>query len=116
MTESWPPSLDQLKVHMKVTDSRDDERLQLVLDAAVVYVQRVHADRWSFGDQFSELPDVPVDIALGTMSLAARLHLRRRSPDGLVSNGDLGVARVATTDPDIERLLRIGRFRRSVIA
>jgi hypothetical protein len=116
MTESWPPEVDQLKVDMKITDTRDDARLQLVLDAAVTFVERVHTGRWDFSGQLPALPDVPADVVLGTMRLAGRLHLRRRSPDGLVSNGDLGVARVATTDPDIERLLRIGRFRRSVIA
>jgi hypothetical protein len=116
MTESWPPELSELKSDMKIVDTRDDARLQFVLDAAVAFAERVHAGTYSFGDPLSVLPGAPPDIALGVLRLAGRLHLRRRSPDGLVSNGDLGVARVATTDPDIERFLRIGRFRRSVIA
>lgn len=116
MTESWPPELGELKDDMKITDDRDDDRLQTVLDAAVDFVEDVHEGRYAFGDQLSALPAVPPRMRLGTLRLAGRLHLRRRSPDGLVSNGDLGVARIATSDPDLERLLKIGRFRRSVIA
>jgi hypothetical protein len=116
MPESWPPNLDDLKLDAKITESRDDARLQVVLDASVAFVEHVHEGRYAFGDPLSVLADPPADIVMGTLRLAHRLHLRRRSPDGLVSNGDLGVARVATTDTDIERMLRIGRFRRSVIA
>jgi hypothetical protein len=39
----WPPALDTLKDDLAVTDGRDDERLQRVLDAAVTFVERVHA-------------------------------------------------------------------------
>ena len=116
MTESWPPELGDLKTDMKITDTRDDGRLQIVLDAAVAFVEKIHKGTWAFGDQLSALADPPADVVLGTLRLAGRLHLRRRSPDGLVANGDLGVARVATQDPDIDRLLRIGRYRKSVIA
>jgi hypothetical protein len=116
MPESWPPDLDALKLDAKITDTRDDDRLQVVLDAAVSFVEHIHEGRYAFGDQFSELPEAPPEIVLGTLRLATRLHLRRRSPDGLVSNGDLGVARVAGTDNDIERMLRIGRYRGSVVA
>lgn len=120
MTEvdSWPPQLDELKLDLKVpsTETRDDERLQQVLDAAVDFVERVHAGRWSFGDLLSTLGDPPADIRLGTLRLAGRWHIRRRSPDGLVSAGDLGTSRVPSFDPDIDRLLQIGRYRRSVIA
>lgn len=117
MPESWPPDLAELKDDMKIgTETRDDNRLQTVLDAAVSYVEDIHDGRWAFSDQLSALADPPASVRLGVLRLAGRLHLRRRSPDGLVSNGDLGVARVATSDPDIERLLKIGRFRGSVIA
>jgi hypothetical protein len=117
MSESWPPSLDELKLDLKTgPETRDDGRLQQVLDAAVAFVEEIHEGTYAFGDQLSALPEVPASVRLGVLRLAGRLHLRRRSPDGLVSNGDLGVARVATSDPDIERFLKIGRFRRSVIA
>lgn len=56
------------------------------------------------------------DLILGTLRLAGRWHTRRRSPDGLVSMAELGAARVPSFDPDIERLLKIGRYRGAVFA
>lgn len=113
---SWPPILDELKLDLKIADSRDDGRLQQVLDASIAFVERRHAGRWAFGDPVSELDDPPADVQLGTLRLAGRWHVRRRSPDGLVSAGELGTSRVPVIDADIARLLRIDRFSRSVIA
>lgn len=114
---TWRPQLDELKSDMKIADSRDDARLQQVLDAACAFVERVHDGTWAFGDAFSELPEVPEDVQLGTLRLAGRWHTRRRSPDALVSAGaDLGASRIPSFDADIDRLLRIGRHRPSVIA
>ncbi|MBN9739508.1 hypothetical protein DMP23_00040 [Amycolatopsis sp. A1MSW2902] len=56
------------------------------------------------------------DLALGTLRLAGRWFTRRRSPDALISMGDLGSARVPSFDPDIDQLLRVGRFARAVVA
>jgi hypothetical protein len=113
----WPPALDTLKDDLAVTDGRDDERLQRVLDAAVTFVERVHAGALGFtGTEDPPLPSPSSDVELGTIRLAGRWHQRRRSPDGLVQMGDLGTARVTSYDVDIDRLLRIGRFRASVIA
>jgi hypothetical protein len=116
---SWPPELTELKTDLDVRDSdtRNDSRLQLDLDAATAFVERVHAGAYSFGDQLSTLPEVPADVRLGTLRLAGRWGTRRRSPDGLVTAGpDLGNSRVPAIDADIARLLRIDRFRSSVIA
>lgn len=112
----WPPDLDLLKSDMKVADARDDVRLQQVLDAAVAFVQRVHAGVYAFGDPFLDLPEPDADMELGTLRLAGRWHVRRRSPDALVSAGDLGTSRIPAFDADIDRMLRIGRHRGSVIA
>ncbi len=106
---SWPPELDDLKSDMKITDDRDDARLQQVLDAAVAFVERVHGVE-ALGGAAAD------DLVLGTLRLAGRWHIRRRSPDALIAAGDLGTSRVPSFDPDIDRLLRIGKFRRSVIA
>lgn len=113
---AWPPTLDALKGDLGVTDGRDDAKLRTVLDAAVAFVQRVHAGAFDFADIAPDLPAVPDDLALGTLRLAARWHQRRRSPDGLIQMGDLGTARVTSYDVDIDRMLRIGKFRGSVIA
>jgi hypothetical protein len=47
--------------------------------------------------------------------LASRWHTRRRSPDALIEMGELGASRVPSFDPDIDRLLRIGRHALPVV-
>lgn len=116
---SWPPSLAELKADMGIdaADTRDDDRLTVQLAAAVAFVERVRGGSFNFtGAVLSDLPDPTADLTLGTLRLTARWHTRRRSPDALVSMGELGSVRVPSFDPDIERLLGIGRYRGSVIA
>jgi len=114
---SWPPSLDELKLDAGIPDTRDDEKLDLVLAAAVAFVERVRGTSFNFnGDLGSALPEPTDDLTLGTIRLAVRWHQRRRSPDALVDMADLGTARVPSFDPDIERLLGIGKFRGPVFA
>lgn len=106
-------TLVEFKDEYDVDDDRDDTRLQRVLDAAVVFVERVRKGHFNFeGDPMSELPAPSADLKLGTMMLAQRWHTRRRSPDGLVAMADMGSARVMSFDPDIDRLLRLGRHAR----
>ncbi|WP_181778930.1 hypothetical protein [Pseudonocardia pini] len=113
----WPPLLERLKVDRSIDDSRDDPRLESVLAAAVAFVERVRGGDFDFsGDPDSLLPPPPDDVVVGTVRLAGRWHERGRSPDGLISMGELGTARVPSFDPDIERLLGIGRYRGPVIA
>lgn len=115
---TWPPALDDLKQDMGIdaTDTRDDARLSQVLDASVAYVQRVRAGEIDFDSTDATLTPVSDDLVLGTLRLAARSHTRRRSPDLLVAAGDLGTSRVPGFDADIERLLKIGRFRGAMFA
>lgn len=115
---SWPPVLSDLKSDLKIeeTDTRDDERLQLVLDASVAFVTRARSSFNYESDPLSDYPDPTGDLFLGTIRLAGRWHTRRRSPDGLIQMAELGASRVPSFDPDIERLLGIGRFAKSVVA
>lgn len=118
---SWPPELDLLKQDQKITDTRDDGRLQTMLSAAVAFVQRIHRERYDFGAPPDDvtadpLPAPDSDMELGTVRLAVRWSVRGRSPDGLVNSGDLGVNRITSFDPDIDRQLRIGRYAPSVFA
>lgn len=116
----WPPLLADLKIDAQIPadDTRDDEALQQVLDAAVEFVEDRHGARYNFADESgSDLPAPPLpSMGLGTCRLAYRWHVRRRSPDALVSMGEMGSARVPTFDPDIDRMLRIGRYSPPVIA
>jgi hypothetical protein len=115
---AWPPELEDLKEDLKIeeTDIRDDERLTVVLNAAVAFVERMRPT-FNYEDvPTSDLEDPTDDLFLGTIRLAGRWHTRRRSPDGLIQMAELGASRVPSFDPDIERLLGIGRFAKSVIA
>ena len=77
-----------------------------VADVEAVVGETVFAD---IEGLVTVLPVPGSDFELGTIRLAGRWFTRRRSPDGLVSMAELGGARVPSFDPDIERLLRIGR-------
>lgn len=120
MSEREWVTLTGLKVDLGVTedDSRDDEQLAQQLGAAAAFVERVHAGRFAFGlpNEALDLPVPDEDMVLGTLRLAGRWYTRRRSPDGLVAMAELGAARVPSVDPDIDRMLRIGRYRGPVFA
>ena len=109
----WPPTLDDVKgdLGIELTDTRDDATLSTRLAAAIVFVERVRPGfRYDLTDVAQvELPDPDADTWLGTMLLASRWHARRRSPAALIEMGELGSARVPSFDPDIDRLLRLGR-------
>lgn len=114
---AWPPTLGDLKRDLKIDDERDDARLTDVLAAALAKVIELRGDTLNLTDDpFSPLPSPDADIALGAVRLAARWHARRRSPDGLIDAGEFGTSRVAFYDSDIERLLKIGRYRGPVFA
>lgn len=112
----WPPQIEDLKTDLGVSDSRDDFRLQQVLDAAVGVVERELEGACNFTGAAAAagepvLPEPSPSVVLGTIRYAGRWHSRRQSPDGRIDNGELGSARVPGFDPDIERMLGTGRFR-----
>lgn len=120
---TWPPTLAEAKADREVSEragmsTRDDAALQSALDAAVEYVQAARKDlnysRGAVGEDLLPFPGVLVK--LGTIRLAARYFYRRTNVEGVVSLGEAGSARLPSFDADIERMLRIGRFRRPVTA
>lgn len=108
----WPPTLTEVRLDRGLgdTETREDEQLQQALDAAVAFVERVRPDFNYTEDPLSEAPAPAADLVLGTVRLAGRWHDRRRAPDGQIAMGDLGTSTVPSVDPDISRLLGIGRF------
>jgi hypothetical protein len=117
--EAWPPTLADLKSDMQIDegDERDDDELEIVLSAAVTFIEGQHDETYDFaGESGSDLPAPDSDLILGTCRLAWRWHQRRRSPDALIQMGELGSGRVPSFDPDIDRLCRLGRFAPPVIA
>ncbi len=115
---SWPPVLRELKADLSLAsgDTADDAALAVQLAAAVAFVERVHDGRYDFTGDDETLPAPGSDTELGTVRLAGRWFTRRRSPDGLVVSAEFGSTRIPSFDPDIERLLRIGRYSPAVIA
>lgn len=112
----WPPTLDDLKRDKDISDTRDDAALQPNLDAAIAFVERVRPEFNYSGDELSELPEPTADMFLGTIRLALRWFARRKSPEALIELGELGSARIPSFDPDIERMLGIGRYKGPVLA
>lgn len=121
---SWPPALQDLKDHIGVTDDRDDVTLSVALQAAISYVadpiDGVLAGTYNFSgasaDVVEALLPLPTErIRQGTLMYAYRLHNRRRSPDGTIDMGELGTARIPSNDPEIERLLGVGRWRAPMV-
>lgn len=113
---TWPPALTDFRRELRrtVDDTADQQLEQSALDAAIAFVERIHAAKYAFGDQFSDLPEVDANMWLGTLYLARRLNSRRRSPDGVIDLGELGTTRIPSFDPDIDRMLRIGRYKSPV--
>jgi hypothetical protein len=110
----WPPTVDDLKLDMKVdpSDDRFDDALQQVLDAAVAYVQRTRTDVNFHNESDWDGPEVTDDLVLGTLRYARRLDYRRESVGGVIVADQMGSVPIAGWDNDIEKLLRIGRYAR----
>jgi hypothetical protein len=89
-----------------------DQDLEDARKAAATFVERRRPDLvWlDATDQ-----DVPADVWLGAVLLTNRLLARRGSPQGVAELGEFGPAHVARTDPDVERLLGIGRYGKPVV-
>lgn len=114
--DTFPPTVADVKVDLKIDDTVDDASLQMCTDAAVAFVRRRLGGTYNLdADPLSSLPGAPSDVLLGTVRLAGRWFTRRRSPDGLIATADFGTSRIPSIDADIERLLRIGRYASPVI-
>jgi transposase len=114
---TWPPTVDDVKTDAAITVSADDARLAQVLNAAIAYVTRVRP-RFNYeADPLSCDPAPTDDLWLGTVRLAGRWHTRRRAAAGQIYFGETGASdSVPFVDPDIERLLGIGRFAKGAFA
>lgn len=118
MATTWPPGLDDLRRELRRVDgadTTDDQLLTDAVDAAVAFTTRIHRRRYNLDGLSVLLPRPPADITLGTIYLARRLHSRRSSPDGVINLGELGASRIPSFDPDIDRMLKLGRYAGPVI-
>jgi hypothetical protein len=58
-------------------------------------------------------PAVPVDVKQACLLLAARLFIRKESPQGVAGFGEFGAIRVRSADPDVVALLE--PYRRNAV-
>ena len=97
--------------------------------AAVVEDCRVSAASWC-EDQRRDLVVVTYDVDCVVLAetftptervvqaavlATSRLYARRSSPAGLASYGEFGAAEVLRLDPDVSRLLGVGRYARPAV-
>lgn len=78
---------------------------------AAAYVERVRADLAWDAAPVTASPDV----VMGAAILASRLHARAGSPLGLASFAEFGASAVLRLDPDVERLLGLGRYAKPAV-
>lgn len=92
----------------------DAGALQEACDAARSFVEEKRADLWvSDGADPPALTYTPTAAVVhGAAMYAYRLYHRRKSPLGILGTTDVGPAGILREDPDIARLLGIGRSRR----
>lgn len=83
-------------------DPAADVDLEAARAGAASYVERVRPDLdWVAGPSD--------DVKLGALILARRFYARKGSPMGVATFAEFGAAQIVRLDPDVERLLGLGR-------
>lgn len=97
-----------------IGDDLDQGALQECCNASRSFVEERRGDLWvSDGEDPPTLTYTPtVSVVHGAAMYAYRLYHRRKSPLGILGTTDVGPAGILREDPDIARLLGIGRGRR----
>lgn len=91
----------QVVRHLKL--SGPDEHLPLIVDSVNAMVDEWHGNNW------------PPGVELGAIMLAARLHRRRNSSNGVESFSEMGASYVSRYDADLDRQLRINGWSYPVV-
>lgn len=107
LPDGGPATLAGVKVHLSITDTRDDTRIT----AQVAAVNRL-VRSWPCSEPAVDAAtwDAAPDVVEGATMLAARLFRRKESPAGVESMGPLGAAYVMRSDPDVAMLLQLGPY------
>lgn len=114
----FPPwlTVDDYKAFARITDSTDDAAISGNV-AAAMSVLELRAP-YAFVFEPDTDPPVPVpvpdDVHQAGLLLVNRLMARRNSPDGVVGVSDMGTARIASYDADINML--VSAWTESVVA
>lgn len=103
---SWLPLVDVLRQTGADADTPQAAAVDRARLAAAAHVERLRPDL-AAGYVAGA---VDADVREGGVLLAARLYARAGSPTGLASFGEFGPSAILRLDPDIERLLGLGRY------
>lgn len=106
--QEWLTTTD-VRTWTKDLQNTPDAALQLAVDAASSYVVSVRPEYVSeSGDTYHPA----AEIKLGAIMLAARWFARRGTELGATSTGygDFGTETILRHDPDVARMLLLGRF------
>lgn len=115
---AWLPLDNVLRQLSLPADQADPQRADAdsCRLAAAALVERARPDLVVVDAAGSaSFPMADPDVVKGAELLAARLYARKGSPQGLASYGDFGPAPITRLDPDIERLLGVGRYGRPAV-
>lgn len=100
--------LPDLKVFLGATIAgTPDADVDQARKAAAAYVEQAKPSLVYAG---AVPDDIPANVVAGAQLFAARLLARRSSPAGVASFGEFGPAAVLRSDPDVDRLLGLGRY------
>lgn len=85
-------------VKKNAADDPDADHMELIVTAVNGMVTEWHGESW------------PAGVKLGAVMLAARLHRRRNSVNGVESFSEMGASYVSRYDTDLDRQLRINSW------
>lgn len=113
-TYPWFPLEDFLE-HLGIgPEDRNAGNAERARAGAAALVERARPDRIAPATLVEEVDTFVAspDLLEGAVLLAARLYARRGSPAGVASFAEFGPSQVLRFDPDIDRLLGLGRYAR----
>lgn len=104
--DTEPTDTTAVKAYLSIDDAADDEAIAKVVTAVNVFVRRTEKARRLGVVDPEPVPNVwPGDVTQGATMLAARLHRRKNSPNGVEAFAVGGPVYVRRNDPDIAMLL-----------
>lgn len=96
-----------------LAESVDAASMQQFCNGAASYVEGRRSDLWATVDDALVFQPTPA-VVTGASMLAYRFYARRTSPLGVIGFTEDGAMGILKDDPDIARLLGIGRHGRFV--
>jgi hypothetical protein len=102
--EAEPTDTAAVKAYLSLDDAADDDLIDNVCAAVNVFVRRTEKAR-RFGLTDPAPAAWPGDLTQGATMLAARLHRRKNSPNGVEAFAIGGPVYVRRNDPDIAMML-----------